>query len=211
MGSRSQERREREREALREKILDAARDLFVTEDYDAVTMRRIADKIEYSPTAIYLHFKDKKALLTELVRLDFKALSAHLRRIAREKDPVERLRRMSQAYIEFGLAHPNHYRLLFLRPALPLSSEDKSKIDDDPQESAYVFLVESVTEAIAAGRLRPELKDASLVAQTLWAGAHGVVALILNHQMDEPWIHWSTPKDLTRLMVDVLFRGLTAP
>jgi len=57
------ERRERERKAVRKKILDAARELFVAEGYDAVTMRRIAETIEYSPTAIYFHFKDKETLI----------------------------------------------------------------------------------------------------------------------------------------------------
>ncbi|HEY8369587.1 MAG TPA: helix-turn-helix domain-containing protein, partial [Thermodesulfobacteriota bacterium] len=57
------ERRERERAATRAKILDAARELFVSEGYDAVTMRRIADRIEYTAAALYRHFPDKRALL----------------------------------------------------------------------------------------------------------------------------------------------------
>ena len=73
------ERREREKAEIREKILDAARDLFVSEGYEAVSMRKIADRIEYSPTAIYLHFKDKEAVMRELCDLDFLALALGVR------------------------------------------------------------------------------------------------------------------------------------
>src|SRR5215468_8785389 len=86
------ERRERERQELRTRILDAARELFAEHGYDAVTMRGIAERIEYSPTAIYFHFKDKDALLRELCELDFAALAHEFRKIAKEKDPIERLR-----------------------------------------------------------------------------------------------------------------------
>lgn len=211
----SQERREREREELRDKIINAARDLFVAEGYEAVTMRRIADKIEYSPTAIYLHFKDKTALLGELVLRDYSAFSSHLQRIARVEDPIERLRRMSRAYIDFGLAHPNHYRLLFINPSPPAAStpdvsEKMSQLKGDPQRDGYAFLKEGVSDAIAARRLRPELKDPELVSQTIWAGVHGLVALLINIQGDEVFIDWRKPKDLSQLMVETLLRGLCA-
>jgi AcrR family transcriptional regulator len=207
----TQERREREREELREKILDAARDLFVTEGYERVTMRRIADKIEYSPTAIYLHFKDKTDLITELVNRENSVFSTHLRRIVRVEDPIERIRRMGRAYIEFGIAHPDHYRLLFLRP--PLLLQYDSQVKADPQQDGYFLLTATVTEAIEARRLRPELKDPDLVAQTLWAGVHGVVALLLTHSHQKKkgdWGGWKKPKDLGQLMVDTLIRGLSA-
>src|ERR1700682_3848534 len=110
------ERRAREREEIRSVILDAARELFVSDGYDAVTMRRIADRIEYSPTAIYFHFKDKQTLLQELCDTDFGALAHEFQKIARIADPVDRLRQIGRAYVEFGLAYPNHYRLMFMTP-----------------------------------------------------------------------------------------------
>ena len=60
------ERREREKESLRQDILDVAREMFATEGYESVSMRKIADKIEYSPTTIYLYFKDKNELFYAL-------------------------------------------------------------------------------------------------------------------------------------------------
>ena len=79
------ERREREKEEVRGRILDAARDLFARDGYDAVTMRKIAEAIEYSPTAIYLHFKDKDTLVRELCNADFDSLARAFQKIAREK------------------------------------------------------------------------------------------------------------------------------
>src|SRR5688572_10720436 len=110
------ERREREKQELRTKILDAARELFVQEGYEAVTMRRIAERIEYSPTAIYLHFKDKDSLLRELCEADFLKLAEEL--VARElpEDPVARLRGAALGYVEFARRYPNHYRLMFMTP-----------------------------------------------------------------------------------------------
>ena len=95
------ERREREREEVRGKILDAARDLFARDGYEAVTMRKIAEAIEYSPTAIYLHFKDKESLVRELCMGDFDSLARAFQRIAREPDPLERLRKVGLAYADF--------------------------------------------------------------------------------------------------------------
>src|SRR4051812_28565219 len=110
----TQERRERERQELRTKILDAARGLFAAEGYDAVTMRKIAEKIEYSATAIYQHFADKDALVAELCRHDFRSFAAHFARAAVEPDPVLRLCASGRAYFDFAVEYPQHYRLMFM-------------------------------------------------------------------------------------------------
>src|SRR3954471_7756225 len=112
----SNERREREKHDLRRKILDTARELFVKEGYDAVSMRKIAQEIEYSPTAIYLHFKDKEALFAELCSTDFRRLAGVFQSISTIKDPIERIRRTGRGYIDFALEYPNHYRLMFMTP-----------------------------------------------------------------------------------------------
>ena len=89
------ERREREREEVRTRILDAARELFASEGVDSVTMRRIADRIEYSPTAIYFHFRDKESLLAELCDYDFRNFAHGFNAIAQIPDAVERLRHVA--------------------------------------------------------------------------------------------------------------------
>jgi AcrR family transcriptional regulator len=94
------ERRAREREELRTLILDAARELFAAEGVEAVTMRRIAERIEYSPTAIYFHFRDKDALLRELCDTDFRDFAQGFAAMAQIADPVERLKASGYAYID---------------------------------------------------------------------------------------------------------------
>lgn len=86
------ERRDREKLATRDLILDAARELFVSEGYEGVSMRKVAEKIEYSPTAIYVHFADKEELFRELCHQDFAHLAQVFQSAALPEDPVERLK-----------------------------------------------------------------------------------------------------------------------
>ena len=109
------ERREREKSETRDKILDAARELFVTEGYDGVSMRRVAEKIEYSPTAIYVHFADKQELFHELCQQDYARLAEVFQSSNMPTDPIERLKQIGSTYIDFGMRFPNHYKL----PAIP--------------------------------------------------------------------------------------------
>src|SRR5260370_31868956 len=101
------ERREREKSETRDKILDAARELFVTEGYEGVSMRRVAEKIEYSPTAIYVHFTDKNELFHELCRQDFAPLQEVMQSSYMPTHPIQRLPRVGRSYIQFGVRFPN--------------------------------------------------------------------------------------------------------
>jgi AcrR family transcriptional regulator len=204
------ERREREREEVRGRILDAARELFARDGYEAVTMRKIAEAIEYSPTAIYLHFKDKESLVRELCLADFDSLAKAFQRIAREPDPLERLRKVGLAYADFALEHPNHYRLMFMtpHPAPVKDDEAVAQRKGNPEADAYAFLLATVAEAIEKGLLRPELKDPHLVAQAAWAGVHGVVSLHVA-KGEDPWIDWRPLKKTVALVVDSFTRGIS--
>lgn len=200
------ERRDRERQEMQTLILDAARDLFATEGYEAVTMRKIAERIEYSPTAIYFHFRDKLSLLRELCDRDFAAFAAVLQRTAGVQDPVERLRQVGYAYVDFALEHPNHYRFLFMTPHPPLAPEESAIQKGNPDQDAYAFLRAIIVEAIAKGRLKPELKDPDQVAQLAWGAAHGVVALH-NVKCSDSWIDWRSPRELARRLIDLALDG----
>jgi AcrR family transcriptional regulator len=203
------ERREREREEMRDRILDAARELFASEGYEAVTMRRIAQKIEYSATALYAHFADKERLLGALCAADFATLAADLARIARIKDPIERLRKVGHAYIEFGLTHPNHYRIMFMTPHPAIEHEDEElEKRGNPEQDAYAFLMSIVAEAIETKRFAAEYREPELVSQTIWAGVHGVIALEIA-KANDAWITWRPLKKRAHAMVELLIRALT--
>src|SRR5215210_3008543 len=104
------QRRENEKENLRQVILDTAREMFAEEGYTSVSMRKIADKIEYSPTTIYLYFKDKNDLLQQICEETFTKLAQNLDLIGKKQSKsIDGLREGLQAYVEFGLKHPKHY------------------------------------------------------------------------------------------------------
>lgn len=203
----SQERRAREKEAVHNRILEAARQLFTEEGFEAVTMRRIAERVEYTPTALYLHFQNKEALLQELSDRDALALAERFRDLRSIPDVIERIHRMGEQYIRFALEHPKQYRLLFMTLAPPLPPEKSAIRKGDLDQDAYAVLVKTVEEAIAAGSLRRDLKDAEQVAQVLWAGVHGFASLLLTKHND-PWIDWRPAEASARLMIETLMHGL---
>ena len=110
------ERRAREKSETRDKILDAARELFTSVGYEGVSMRKLAEKIEYSPTAIYAYFADKEDLFHQLCHEDFGRLAQVFQNAAMPADPVDRMREIGRVYIEFGMRYPNHYKLMFMTP-----------------------------------------------------------------------------------------------
>jgi AcrR family transcriptional regulator len=200
------ERREREREETRTSILDAARELFAREGVEAVTMRRIAEKIEYSPTAIYFHFKDKESLLTELCDYDFRQFAQRFAEAAQIADPIERLRAAGHAYVDFGLNHQSHYRVMFMTPK-PAGHTPNTEGKGNPEEDSYAFVRITVEQALAEGRLKPELTDVDLVAQVIWSGVHGVVSLEIAKCNDD-WVDFRPVADRAALMIDTLIDGV---
>lgn len=204
------DRRAREQAQVREKILAAARDLFVNRGYEAVSMRKVADAIEYTPPVIYTHFRDKSDLMRELCRNDFGALAEKTVRLRRVRDPVERILKMGRAYIRFALEHPNHYRLMFMTPHPDVEPEpaDLAQIGD-PDRDGYAMLVEANEQAIEQGRFRPEFRDPHLAAQVLWAGVHGLASLQVTHKCD-PWISWRGVERLSRGVCESMLRGMLA-
>ncbi|WCJ58979.1 TetR/AcrR family transcriptional regulator [Fontisphaera persica] len=203
----SSPQRERRRVALREQILEAARDLFVSRGYEAVTMRELADRIGYTATALYYHFPDKASLLHELCRRDFLALQSFFQKLAQVKDPVERLRQAGLAYVRFGLEHPQHYRFMFMTPYPEPAPHEVDIAQGDPSQDSYAFLRQAVEEAIQAGRFLPQYRDAEQVAQMLWAAMHGLVALHLSCR-DSRWLSWRPTRRTAELMAETMLRGM---
>src|SRR6185503_3403229 len=171
------ERREREKKELRQKILNAARELLVKRGYEAVTMREIAKRVEYSATALYKHFADKDTLVRELCREDFTAFAQRFVEQVTTGDHMERMARAGLVYLGFAEEYPEHYRLMFMMELPPTTPELGER--DDPAHNAYMFLRGLVDELMRGGYLREELTDVDLVAQGVWACVHGAAALDL--------------------------------
>jgi AcrR family transcriptional regulator len=179
----SAERRERERAELQTQILDATRAILSERGYEGLTMRAVADRIEYSAAALYKHFADREELVRALCARDFYAFAQVLQ--ARpgvndpKLDPVERLRGIARSYAEFAIQYPEQYRVMFMMP-VPPALEQKDVIPyGDPQQDAYALLANAVQAAIDKGHFAG--LDRDLAAQTLWATMHGVMSIEISH------------------------------
>lgn len=199
------ERRERERQDIRQKIQDAARRLFAAEGLESVTMRRIAEAIEYSPTTIYHHFEDKNALIQSLCYEDMGRMLAVFAEVPPHDDPVEMIRQIGLAYARFGLANPHHYRFMFM--TTPPSDPDPMRGapgEEHPGDQAFRVLVSAVERAVATGRLR----DAGVLPMSyaFWASLHGAVSLLVTYE-PEQFPVGPPPEDLPARIIDGMLAG----
>ncbi len=197
------DRKRRQKERLRQEILDAARELFVADGYENVSMRKIAERIEYSPTTIYLHFRDKSQLLHEICELSFAKLADEIAQ-SRESGgtPLEVLRRGMMAYIDFGLNNPYHYDVIFISPKQMSYGEVDQTYQEPASKRAFELLSGSVYECVQAGVLGPG--NPAVIAQTIWSGVHGVTSLIIKHK----GFPFAERQALTKSVVDTMIRGL---
>src|ERR1035441_4061759 len=171
----SKQRRARQKEGLREEILDAARTLFVKDGYESVSIRKIADKIEYAPGTIYLYFRDKAEILDSICEETFAKLLRKLEAVEHDTAaPLDKLRRGLRTYIQFGLENPNHYVLTFNQAKAHIKSEP---VLETSGMKAFSCLRREVQECVDAGELVSN--DADELAQTLWAGAHGLTSVLI--------------------------------
>ncbi len=200
------ERRAREKEALRQEILDAATELFASEGYPSVSMRRIAERIEYAPSTIYLYFRDKEELCATIVQEVFERLSALLDGIQRRPDPPqERLRAGLRQYIEFGLEHPHHYRVAFGTGMLPEVVPGELSAADVAGLRCFEQLREILSENMAAGQIRQANID--VLSQTVWMFLHGVTDILIcsGEVANFPW----APQDQAiNLSLDLIMKSL---
>lgn len=196
---------EAERQLARHHILDAARELFVSKGIEAVTMREIAKKIDYSPTTIYLYFKDKDALILDLCNTDFQTLALELNTILNIEAAVPRMMALGRAYAQFALHHPNHYRMMFMTKHLVCNIEGNEQVD--ASLDAYRLLNHVVSQVHETGCFQLHLDDAELIAQTVWAAIHGVCSLEITMGEDHH-IDWRHIESRVELMLTTLMRGM---
>ena len=172
----SQDRRENERQELRQLILDAAGELFAQDGYQAFSLRRVAEHIGYSPGAIYRYFDDKDDLLFNVADDGFKLFrSAQQAAAMTDGDITDILRAMARAYIAFGTQYPFSYRLMFMeRPDLLFKARQDQAAEWLSALSDYQRMF---TAAIELGALRSG--DPVSMSDSWWALLHGIVALAI--------------------------------
>jgi AcrR family transcriptional regulator len=191
-----------DKENLRQEIMDAAREMFVAEGYQNVSMRKIAEKIGYSATTIYLYFKDKNDLLHQICEQTFARLAQNIKAINLLSDnPLEKLRSGLREYVHFGLKHPSQYEIVFITP-LPVKVE--GSFEDSNGSVAFDTLRTVIAECVAAHLLKET--DVELLSQTLWAGIHGVTSLLIQHD-GFPFVE---RERLVDSVIDTLIAGIKA-
>lgn len=197
------ERQERDREIVRRSILDAARELFVAEGYGNVSMRKIAERVEYSPAALYGYFESKDDIFLALADEGFNLLAAVSERPADAMDPLGRLRTALWRLYEFSTEHPQYFALMFLDRTVPRIS----KADECFPAARHLKMqiVERIDACVAVGALPPGTRPA-VAFRLLTVGLLGMAAMRLSHRVPEG----EHPEALAQDLLDITIAGLQA-
>lgn len=162
---------------LRQEILDAARQIFVEQGFEALTMRKVAERIDYSPTTIYLHFTDKAALVRAICDEGFAELVRRLEAVRAEGlHPLAYLEAGLRTYVAFGLDYPSHYFVTFVVSA----GRVEYNYDGSAGQQAFGVLLAAVTACMETGVARQA--DPAATAQAVWAAVHGLVVLLITNK-----------------------------
>jgi AcrR family transcriptional regulator len=193
-------RRQKHKDELRRIILDAARAIFVNQGYESFSMRKLAEKIEYSPGSIYLHFKNKEELFECLVEESFARLLKTLSDLEnglQGDDPLANLRKGMLAYVEFGLRNQSDYRLAFM--LTPPIEKRPYKV-----HGSFDVLRNMVRRCVEENCFRSV--DVETTSQALWASIHGITSLLIQR----PAFPWTSKKKLIEQVIHTATDSLTA-
>jgi AcrR family transcriptional regulator len=170
------ERKEREREEVKDLILNAAREIFLTEGYENTSIRKIATRIEYSPGIIYHHFKDKNDLLLALHDKAFECkIEALFHSVQPIADPLDRLYATGKSYLQYGIDNPQDYELMFILSCTMEALAVKEEFWKDGA-AAINMLKENIKACMEAGYFKQDV-DIDELSLILWSQVHGLVSL----------------------------------
>ncbi len=176
----SLERRDKEKNELRKKILEAAKEVLFEKGFDNLTMRAIAERIDYSPTTIYLYFRNKTDLTENLLEYAFEQLVNTLGSIDQfmyTKNPVGLLKEGLCTYIRYGAEHPHFYRMM-TTSIIEISNKSLTLKEGSMNEKAFAFLESGVQNCVEAEAI--EAKDSRTIASMLWAAIHGLTMILID-------------------------------
>jgi len=177
------ERKEKQKLEIRKAILDASMKLFVEQGYENVSIRKIADLIEYSPTTVYLYFKDKNEILFNLHEMGFQKMGAYTADLWTIKNPLVRLRKMGEYYMQFGLENPAFYDLMFILQAPMEALQAVENCEWKSGDQALGRLKETLQECMDKKLI--EKGDVDAIAMAIWAMVHGMVSLAIRNRFNK--------------------------
>lgn len=175
----SEQRRKREKEEIREAILQAAMKLFIENGVQKTTIRKIAELIEYTPGAIYSYFKNKDEIYIELHRRGFEKLFSYMLQVFEVPDLRERFIRLGEVYIRFALENPELYTLMFIADCVKEVILESDQWDEG--NKTYTVLQNMVRDCMNAGVL-PE-GDVDTVSLAFWSLVHGTASLVIKNRL----------------------------
>ncbi|WP_028297823.1 TetR/AcrR family transcriptional regulator [Olivibacter sitiensis] len=185
------ERKNRHKEDLRQRILDAAKKLFLKEGYGATSIRKIAAEIEFSPTTIYLYYDDKAAIAYALHQEGFRLMRVGFEALHNVDNPFERLKAMGRAYLKFSLENPDFYELMFVmkEPMDFIENFTDGKEDGEWEEGMGVFdmLVQTVEECQRIGYFVDQ--ETRVFSFLIWSTVHGICTLSLHGHLEHACMH----------------------
>src|ERR1700741_2858068 len=170
------DRRTRRKQVLRQKILDVSREILLSQGFAALTMRRVAEAIDYSPAAIYLHFQSREEIAQELCFAGLRQLYERLQSVT-AKDPATRLSGYARAYLEYSQSDPETYRLIFMADPQLSKAVFTHRDSGGTGEASLGLIVTALAELLADSRR--EIAKPVELAELLWAGWHGLASLRL--------------------------------
>ena len=175
-------RKEKQKLEIRSLILEESMKLFVEEGFSKVSVRKIAERVQYSPTTLYLYFKDKNEILFYCCESGFKKMLEHNITLGLISDPIERLHQMGVNYLNFGLENPEYYDLMFIQEA-PMSALIDMGAGWSSGDQALEALKMIVQDAMDKGLLVPAKVET--VAMAVWSMVHGLVSLAIRQRLDK--------------------------
>jgi AcrR family transcriptional regulator len=191
------ERKEREKQEMRQRIIDAAMHMFLEEGYNKTSIRNIAEAIEYSPATIYLYYKDKDELLYAVQKEAFDKLLETFEREATATDPLLRLEQIGKSYLRFGMDNPELYDLMFIIRA-PMNVDEH--IHQTNGRDCFGIVMEVLGECIEKGLLRYE--DPRTAMLSFWSIGHGLVSLVVRCRLKVLELAETDIDDLLRKVID---------
>jgi len=177
------ERKEKQKQEIRQLILDAALKLFTEQGFSNVTIRKIADIIAYSPTTVYLYFKDKNDIFYSLHDLGFKMFVEKNFNLSNIENPLKRLFKMGENYIHFGLEHPEFYDMMFIQKGPMEALMHKENTRWTYGNEALNHLKRTVEACMEQGLLKKASPETVTLA--IWGMVHGLVALAIRQRIDK--------------------------
>ncbi len=177
------ERKEKQKQDIKKMILDASMKLFIEEGFEHVTMRKIADLIEYSPTTVYLYFKDKNEIFFHLHELGFQKMLEMNSNLPEIKNPLMRLYKMGENYINFGMQNQEFYDVMFIQHAPMDALAQMENCDWSLGDTAIGALQVLLQECMEKGLIQKAPVEA--VAMAIWGMVHGLVSLAIRDRMNK--------------------------